>query len=324
MDGGRRLLRPLKEVSAPFQPSFPAYAGVSSDLSMRTMRPVARSGQHASTPVLSALLAVAAAPGIGALFSLVFLAAVGLYGSILGGQYAGFTAAEGTLPDVLARAIGFGIKAVSITGTRELSEKEVLASAGIGPTNSLLFLNVARLRERLTALPFVKEASVSKLYPSRLLIEIEERRPIALWQEDGRVQVIAADGMPIDTLHDSRFFSLPLAVGVGANAHIGDFLALLDAAGDLRPRIEAGIFVAQRRWTLKMRNGIEVALPETGALAAVAKLAQLQRDYRVLDKDVVALDLRIPGRLIATLPEDIARARMEVLAHAAKRKGGQT
>lgn len=324
MDGGRRLLRPLKEGLAAFQPSFPAYAGVSSDLSSETRRPIGRPGLRPRASVSASLLAIAAARGVGLVLALIFLAAVGLYGCILGGQYAVFTAARGTLPDIFARAIGFGIESVTIVGTHDLTEKEILDTAGIGPTKSLLFLDVAKLRARLQTLPLAKQVSVSKLYPHRLFIDIQERKPIALWQKDGQVKVIAGDGMPIDRLDNPRFLSLPLAVGDGANAHIGEYLALLDAAGDLRPRIEAGIFVAKRRWTLKMKNGVEVALPQKGAAAAVADLARLQRDYRVLDKDIVALDLRIPGRLVATLPEAIARARQEILAHRATHKGGQT
>jgi cell division protein FtsQ len=314
----------LKEVFAAFEPSFSAYAGQSSDIASEGERPVMCSAQRDRASVLTAPLTQAVARGANIVFSLVFLAAVGLYGCVLNGQYAAFTAAHGTLPDLVARYFGFRLQTVTISGAHELSEKQILNAAGVGPTNSLLMLDVVKLRERLKTLPFVKEASVAKLYPNRLLIEIQERQPIALWQKNGEVSVIAADGTPIDGLHDPRYFALPRTVGAGANAHVGEYLALLDAAGDLRPRIEAGIFVAERRWTLKFKNGVEVALPETAAVAAVGKLVALQRDYRVLDKDVVSLDLRVPGRLIVTLPEDVARARMELLAHRAKQKGGQT
>lgn len=323
MDGGRRLLRPLKEVMAAFEPSFPAYAGAAGELAVEAGRTYARSGQRNRASLAASLLQIASAPGIGLFLALFFLGATGLYGSVLGGQYTAFIKADGTLPDVFARMLGFAIESVTINGAHELSQHEILDAAGIDPTKSLLFLDVAKLRARLKALPLVKDASVSKLFPHRLLIDIDERKPIALWQKDGKVTVIASDGIPIDTLHDQRFLTLPLAVGIGANMHIGDFLALLNAAGELRGRIEAGIFVAQRRWTLKMKNGVEVALPEKGAVAALAELIRLERDYRVLDKDVVALDLRIPGRLIATLPPEIAEARLAVLAHQAKKGGAR-
>jgi cell division protein FtsQ len=257
-------------------------------------------------PLLVRLLVLLTARGAGVGIALALLAAVGLYGTMLGGQYGAFVRTEGTIPDFLARTAGFGIDAVTIAGAHELSERQILDAIGIRRTNSLLFLDVARLRDRLVALPLVKDASISKLYPNRVMIEIEERTPCALWQKDGTVKIIAADGTPITTLDETHFTKLPFVVGDGANARIGEYFALLRAAGNLRGRIKAGILVAERRWTLKMNNGVEVALPEMGAAAAVAELARLQRQYAVLDKNIVALDLRFPGRLIARLPEQAA------------------
>jgi cell division protein FtsQ len=241
--------------------------------------------------------------GAGAAIALAMLGAIGIYGTVLGGEYATFTATEGTIPDFLARFAGFGIKAVTISGVHELSERQILDCIDIRRTNSLVFLDVAKLREKLIALPLVKDASISKLYPNRVMVEIDERRPFALWQKDGAVHVIAADGTPIGALDEARFVKLPFVVGDGANGRIKEYFALLDAAGDLRARIEAGMLIAQRRWTLKMTNGVEVALPEVGAVAAVAELVGLQHQFGVLDKNIVFLDLRFPGRLIARLPE---------------------
>jgi cell division protein FtsQ len=306
MDGGRRLLRPVKEVLENFQPSLPAYVGVSDIVASRPLSRAAYRDHHtwrSPTSWFARLLMLLTTRSAGTVIALALMGGVGFYGAVLGGQYAAFTASQGDVPDFIARMLGFGIKGVTISGVRELSDKQILDAVGIGRTNSLLFLDVARLREKLLTLPLVKDASVGKLYPNRVMIEIEERQPFALWQKDGAVNIIAADGTAITALKESRFDTLPLVVGDGANARIADYSALLNTAGDLRPRIKAGILVAERRWTLKMTNGIEVALPETGAAAAVAELVRLQHRFGLLDKDIVSLDLRFPGRLIARLPE---------------------
>ena len=148
--------------------------------------------------------------------------------------------------------------------------------------------------------------------------------PFALWQQDGIVKIVAADGTPIDNYDDRRFAALPLVVGTGANARLGEYTALLDAAGDLRPRIKAGILVAQRRWTLQMDNQVEVALPELGAAAALAQLAQFQHQAHVIDKDILAIDLRVPGRMSVRLTENAAAARAAALAPKSKTKGART
>src|SRR5579863_2677444 len=322
MDGGRRLLQPLREVFAAPEPSFPAFVGSAQSFASVRGHVIVRASTRTHAPLFAFLLALAGARSTSLILSLAFLATVGIYGCVLNGQYKAFTENYGTMPDFVARSLGFRIKTVTILGAHELSQKDLLETAGLKPTKSLLFLDAAQLRRKLKTLPFIKDASVAKLYPDHLLIDVQERQPIALWQKDGEVKVIAADGTPIDDLHGERYLSLPRAVGEDANLHVGDYLALLDAAGDLRPRIEAGMFVAGRRWTLKFKNGVEVALPEVDAAKAVTRLAALERDYRVLDKDVLSLDLRVPGRLIVTLPDDVARARLDLLAH--PQKSGQT
>ncbi len=263
-----------------------------------------------------------AGPGTGACLSLSLLAAVGGYGAVKGGHYAAFVAAQGQPADLVAKALGFSIKSVTISGERELKEQDLLTLAGIGPRNSLLFLDVAKIRERLQQLPLVKEAAVTKLYPDRLLIEIEERQPFALWQCDGKVLIVAADGVPVAGMRDQRFIHLPLVVGAGANEKLSQYMALLNTAGDLRERIVAGVLVAKRRWTLKTANGIELLLPETEPEAALARLVELQQTSHILDKDLISLDLRQPSRLVARLTEEAAAERAETLPRKSKAKGG--
>lgn len=318
-------MRSLRAAAIGFPPAALAYAGgavpVPEPLFPLKIMPPARQPRPG---VRHKILALLAGPGTGACFSLALLAAVGAYGAVQGGHYAAIVARQGEPSDILAKALGFSIKAVTIAGERELKEQDILGVAGIGPRNSLLFLDVAKIRERLKQLPLVKEAAVTKLYPDRLLIEIDERQPFALWQCDGQVQIVAADGVPLAAMRDQRFIRLPLVVGVGANEKLGQYLALLETAGDLRERIVAGVLVAGRRWTLKTANGIDVLLPEMAPEAALATLVDLQRTSHVLDKDILSLDLRQSGLFVARLGEEAAADRAAMLTRTTKAKGGRT
>lgn len=323
MDGRGRLLRSLRLAGPGFVPAAFAYAGASprSD-ALSARQKFAVPARQPRRGLRHKILNRLSGPGVGACFSLSLLAAVGFYGAVKGGHYASFVAAQGQPADILAKAFGFSIEAVTISGERELKEQELLAIAGITSRNSLLFLDVAKVRERLLRLPLVKEATVTKLYPDRLLIEIDERAPFALWQLDGNVQIVAADGVPIAAMRDQRFIHLPLVVGAGANEKLNQYLALLDAAGDLRERVVAGVLVTKRRWTLKTANGTEILLPETEPEAALARLAELQRTSHILDKDLISIDLRAPGRLVARLTEEAAAERAGSQPRKSKAKGG--
>jgi cell division protein FtsQ len=201
-----------------------------------------------------------------------------------------------------------------------MSESRILAIAGIDASRSLPFFDVADAKARLEADPLVKQASVRKLYPNQVVIEIVERTPYAVWQRDGDVSAIAADGAPIDEVADSRYADLPFVVGEGANARVREYVGLLDAMDELKPRVEAGVFVGQRRWNLRLKSGLDVKLPEDNPQAAIAELLTLQRQSRILEKDALALDFRVPGRVFVRLTEDAAAAWAE--AHTAK-KGAQ-
>ena len=303
MDRGRRILRTISEAFAVGAPARPAYAGGAAPVLLARER--ATSGFVAWT----AALGRPAPRGVGMAlaFALVFGAA--LFGAVRGGEYASFVASQGSIGDFAARALGFDIAIVTISGQAELSEPEILADAGISPKNSLLFLDVAAARARLETIPLIKQASVRKLYPNHLVIDLVERAPYALWQKDGQVNIVAADGAVIDQMRDQRFASLPFVVGEGANQRLPEFTALLAAAGELGPKIRAGVLVANRRWNLKMTSGVDVMLPEVNPQAAVATLVRLQRESRVLDRDVLSLDLRVEGRMFARLTEEAAAAR---------------
>ncbi len=329
MDGGGRLLRSLGGFGAQLAPASytlaapgAAYAPPSSD----TVAPRLPRRRWRRNPALSAVLSrIAATRFLGTALALGLLGGTAACGAVRGGAYADFVATQGALPDIVAKAAGFPIKAITITGTRELTEAEILDMAGVGPRNSLVFLNVADVRTRLKSVPLIKDANVSKLYPNRLLIEIEERQPTALWQKDGLVSLVAADGTPIDDLKDPRFQRLPLVVGADANKHLEEYAEVLDAAGELRDRIRAGIYVAGRRWTLKTDSGLAIDLPEKDPADAVARFALLEHDGHILEKDVLSLDLRIPGRVVARMTADASAARADALSKkSAKKKGATT
>ena len=328
MDGGGRLLRSLGGFGAPLPPAAftlatsTAYALPSAAALAAPRLPRRRWRRN---PTFSAVLSrLAATRFFGSALAFGLLGGAAIFGAVRGGGYAEFVAAEGSPLDVAARIAGFSIKAVTVTGTRELTEPEILGLAGIGPRSSLVFLDVAAVRARLEAVPLIREASVSKLYPDRLLIEVEERKPTALWQKDGQVSLVAGDGTPIDNLTDPRFGRLPLVVGPAANRHLDEYGEVLDAAGDLRDRIRAGIYVAGRRWTLKTDSGLEIELPEKDPADAVARLAVLEHDGHILEKDVLSLDLRIPGRIVARLTTDAAATRADAQAKKSTKKKGAT
>ena len=212
-----------------------------------------------------------------------------------------------------ANAIGFRITSVAITGRKQLTQDEILAVGGVNGRSSLLFLDAASARDKLKADPWIADATVQKLYPGRLQIDVTERSPFALWQESGRVSVISADGTVLEPYVARRFISLPLVVGKGAETRASDFLGLLAKYPQVRSQVKAIVYVGERRWNLRLADGIDVRLPEFEVEKALATLSKMDKETGLFSRDITAIDMRLPDRLTVRLSEDAAKARNDLL-----------
>jgi cell division protein FtsQ len=245
------------------------------------------------------------------------------FGIVKGGHLEDLTTALSDTRNAMGNSAGFRITTVAINGRKQLSQDEVLAIGGVNGRSSLLFLDAATVRDKLEANPWIGEATVLKLYPGQIQIDIVERSAFALWQHDGRLAVISDDGAVLQPYLSRRFISLPLVVGKGAETRARDFLALLARYPQVRNLTKAAILVGERRWNLRLKDGLDIRLPENDVGNALAALSKLDKEDRLLSRDIVAVDMRLPDRLTVQLSEDAAKAREELFKDKkSKKKAG--
>jgi cell division protein FtsQ len=331
MDGGGRFFGSLSETA----PSQPALAGAPKVVSRRR-RAERRGSDGARGPepagwrrrfarwldrVADRISRVPRHAGVAA--AILIIAGSAFYGAVRGGQSDTIVDFLKDVRDMAANAVGFNIATVALTGQKHLSREEILATAGVTGRASLLFFDVTDARARLLTNPWIAEATVQKLLPDRLVITVSEREAFALWQKAGRVGVIAGDGTVLEPYVLRRYASLPLVVGVGAETRAKEFLAMLDRRPDLRTNVRAAVLVAERRWNLRLKNGVDVRLPEFEVERALDQLVGLERDTKLSNRDITAIDLRLVDRVTVRLSEGAAQAREEAAKKKlAKPKGG--
>ena len=254
------------------------------------------------------------------MLTLVTLLGSAVLGVVKGGHVDAVLAQLADSRNALANSAGFRITAVAINGRKQLSQDEVLGIGGVNGRSSLLFLDAATVRDKLKANPWIADATVLKFYPGQLQIDIVERTAFALWQQGGRLSVIAEDGAVLEPYVSRRFLSLPLVVGKGAETRARDFLALLARYPQVHSVTKAVVFVGERRWNLRLKDGLDIRLPENDVGNALAALSRMDKDDRLFSRDIVAVDMRLPDRLIVRLSEDAAKAREELFKDKNRRK----
>jgi cell division protein FtsQ len=281
---------------------------------------LARMLRHAVAPVLH--LNIPRGVGITAT-AVVILGSLG-YGVVQGDHLATLRDWSKDARDSAANALGFRIVSLALTGNRHISREEVLAIAGVTGNSSLVFLDVEEVRAKLRTNAWIADATVLKLYPDALQIGIKERAAYALWQKDGRVAVIAEDGTVVEPFVAPALLRLPLVVGRGAETRAKEFLDILERYPDIDEQVRASVLVGQRHWNLRLKNGLDVRLPELDVPHALERLATLDRELKLISRDIVSIDLRLPDRVTVKLSPAPAQARAEELKkkELAAKKGG--
>src|SRR4051794_4332278 len=165
-------------------------------------------------------------------------------------------------------------------------------------------VDVAAIRERLLKFGWVKDARVSRRLPDTLVIDIVERTPAALWQNQGRLALIDAAGVVLDRVPVDKMPDLPLLIGPGANGQAQQLNRLMDGVPSLKPQLASATWVGGRRWDLNFQSGETLALPEGegDARSALGKFAKLDKSTGLLGRGIVRFDLRMPGKMIVRLP----------------------
>lgn len=196
-----------------------------------------------------------------------------------------------------AIAAGFGIERITLMGRHEAASDEI--DKAIGPVlgRSILHFSPDAARARIEELGWVRAASVSRLLPNTIHVSISERDPAAVWQMSGRLHLIDMNGAVIREVGAYEYSNLPLIVGAGAPGAAADILKALSGAPEIAERTSALVRVGERRWNVRLKNGVDIRLPDENFTAALDAASTLQAANGVLDQPLEYIDLRDPERM---------------------------
>ena len=206
--------------------------------------------------------------------------------------------------------LGFRVEDILVVGRLETPRKELLKAVRLSRGAPILAFDIEAARRRVERLPWIRSATVERMLPDTILMNVEERQPLALWQHQGQFALIDHDGEVILRDGLERFADLVVVVGEEAPVHTATLLETLGNEPELLPLVEAAVWVGGRRWNIRLAGDIDVRLPEKNAKRAWTRLAEYERAHRVLERDVQVLDLRLPDRLIVRkAPKGTPRAK---------------
>jgi len=195
------------------------------------------------------------------------------------------------------------IRKIVVNGRNLTSQADLDAAIGTSVGQPILGFSLPAARDRINMLPFVDHATIERHMPGTIIVTLFERRPFAVWQHDGHFKLIDRAGNAVTdsgmTGKDAQaFLQLPLVVGTGANTNAAALLDALATQPEVQSRVVAMTRVGDRRWNLLLHDGTSVLLPEGQEAAALARLTTYQAQYRLLERPVAEIDMRLPDRMV--------------------------
>jgi cell division protein FtsQ len=189
---------------------------------------------------------------------------------------------------------GFAVEDVFVAGRKETAQAELLAALGVKIGDPILYFDAGAARERLAELGWVEDARVERRLPGRIVVTLMERKPIAIWQRNKRFLLVDRSGHVIGSEGLDHYPHLKIIIGDDAPKHAADLLAMLEREPEMMRRVTHATWVSGRQWNIRIENAIDVRLPADNPEAAWQKLLEMERDHGVLQRDITAVDLRVP------------------------------
>ncbi len=238
--------------------------------------------------------------------------AVLLLAGLLGGGLALWGGAEGYRVVAPVVAEWLAVREVRVEGLGQVTRGEVLERLALAPGETLLSVRPAALAERLAAHPWIKRATVTRVFPHTLAVTITERRPAAVVRAPAMTVSVDEEGHFLSVLPDAESSSLPVLVGV-------DPKRLLEGEDPARRAVRVGITVAEvLSRSFDGRPEVDVANPEHpvayfnglrfhfGASSVEEQWARYQQVEQALRVSAGTegampgeeIDLRFPGKVI--------------------------
>jgi len=202
----------------------------------------------------------------------------------------GAIAIVATLLLAVARLPVFAMRSIRIEGdVSRNSVATIRANAMPHLAGNFFTLDLAAARRAFESVPWVRRAIVQRVWPNRLVVRLEEHRPVALWtSENGADRLVNSEGEVFEAnVGDVEDDGLPNLEGPdGSSAHVlGLFQRLGPVLAPLDARLDALALSARGSWRAELDSGAEVQLG------------------RGTDDDVVER----AQRFIGTLPQVVAR-----------------
>ena len=139
------------------------------------------------------------------------------------------------------------------------------------PINSIQ-LDIKNLQKIINNIDLVETANIRINDTGVLVIDVVERKPVAIFREDDQLTLIDIKGFKINNIFSrSDRKDLPLIVGIDGNLNVQEALKIYQILSDNLKEIRGLIRIGKRRWDVILKSNKRIKLPEKNPKKSLRK-----------------------------------------------------
>jgi cell division protein FtsQ len=200
-----------------------------------------------------------------------------------------------------AAYLGFRLEDVVVEGRMRTDKDQILKTLELERGKPLLAINLPDSKAKLEDLSWVKAVRIERRFPDTLVIRISEKDPVALWQNKSQTYLLDRDGELVEIKEPYKYKELLIVTGGLAPKHVGELMEILEKFPEVKARVTAATHLRSTRWDIRLDDKIDVRLPEKEIEKALVYLIDLEKHHKISDRDIMTIDMRLPGQLIFRL-----------------------
>jgi cell division protein FtsQ len=128
---------------------------------------------------------------------------------------------------------------ISVSGLHKVPRSQVMDVLGGDIGRNVFFVPLEQRKKQLEEIPWVESASVMRLLPNRITVQIQERTPVAFAQIGSRIQLVDAHGVLME-LPRKTHYSFPVVLGLGDSEPLSTRAAQMKIYARLTSELDAG------------------------------------------------------------------------------------
>ena len=166
------------------------------------------------------------------------------------------------------------------------------------PINSIK-LDINHIQKIINQIDSVESSNVRIKDSGVLLVEVIERKPVAVYRENDDLTLIDLKGYKINNIfsrNDRK--DLPLIVGTEGNYQVKEALEIYQLLSIYLNEIRGLIRIGERRWDIIFKNNKRIKLPEKHPKRSLRNFLSSDKSYLISSNDFVIIDLRFTNKII--------------------------